>query len=61
LAEHGGLDVPYPWPDDAAGIFANAWSGFPGFYNTPGTITPQFSQVLPVWLAQAFATLGHHG
>jgi hypothetical protein len=61
FAQHGRRDVPYPWPEDADSIFAHAWLGFPGFYNTSATMTPQFSQLLPVWLAQAFATFGHHG
>ncbi len=61
MARHGRLDVPYPWPADAAGIFAAVWDGFPGFYKTPGTMTVQFGHLFPVWLAQAFATAGHHG
>ena len=61
FAQHGRRDIRYPWPEDANTIFADAWLGFPGFYNTSGTMTPQFSQLLPVWLAQAFTTFGHHG
>jgi hypothetical protein len=61
FAQHGRRDLPYPWPEDATAIFAGAWSGFPGFYNTSGTMTPQFSQLFPMCLAQAFATFGHAG
>lgn len=61
IAHHGRLDVPYPWPADSAGIFAKVWDGFPGFYETPGTMTVQFGHLFPVWLAQAYATLGQHG
>lgn len=61
IAHEGRLTVPYPWPADAAPIFADAWTGFPGFYRTPGRMTVQFSHLFPVWLAQAFATLGADG
>lgn len=61
LTHHGRLDVPYPWPEDATSIFAHAWLGFPGLYNTPGHMTVQFGHLFPVWLAQAFATLGAPG
>ena len=30
----------------------------PGFYQTAGTMTVQFGDLLPVWLAQAYATAG---
>lgn len=61
MAHHGRLDVPYPWPAAAGDIFVNGWGGFPGFYNTPGTMTVQFGHLFPVWLAQAYATFGQHG
>jgi hypothetical protein len=61
MAHHGRLDVPYPWPADAAATFANVWVGFPGFYKTADTMTPQFGHLFPVWLGQAFATLGGTG
>jgi len=61
LAHHGRLDVPYPWPSAAGDFFAPRWEGFSGLYQTPGTMTVQFSPLLPVWLGQAFATFGHHG
>jgi hypothetical protein len=61
LVHHGRLDVPYPWPSEAGEFFAPRWEGFPGLYQTPGTMTVQFSPLLPVWLGQAFATFGHHG
>ena len=61
LAQHGRLDVPYPWPVDAAPIFAENWVGFPGFYKTLPSMTVQFGQLFPVWLAQAYSTLGAGG
>jgi len=60
-AQHGRLDVPYPWPDDAHAIFANNWVGFPGFYKTPAVMTVQFGHLLPVWMAQAYGFLGAAG
>jgi hypothetical protein len=61
IARHGRLDVPYPWPENAHRIFADAWVGFPGFYKTESTMTVQFGHLFSVWLAQAFATLEKHG
>lgn len=61
IAEHGRIDVPYPWPADADAIFADSWVGFPGFYKTRPTMTVQFGHLFPVWLAQAYATFGIHG
>jgi hypothetical protein len=61
MVHHGKLDVPYPWPADANAIFADVWTGMPGFYNTPGTMTVQFGHLFPVWLAQAYATFGQYG
>ncbi len=34
---------------------------FPGFYLTSPNMTAQFGHLLPVWLAQAFSTLGRYG
>ncbi|HXQ20690.1 MAG TPA: hypothetical protein VN812_03390 [Candidatus Acidoferrales bacterium] len=61
MAHHGKLDVPYPWPADAAAMFSDVWVGFPGYYKTANTMTPQFGHLFPVWLAQAFASLGAGG
>lgn len=61
LARHGQLQVPYPFSPDLAPIFADAFIGFPGYYKTQPLMNPQFGHLLPVWLAQAFATLGQHG
>ncbi|MFI5364862.1 MAG: ArnT family glycosyltransferase [Candidatus Binatia bacterium] len=61
LAHHGRLDVPYPWPEDLRATFSDAWDGFPGFYETQPTMTVQFGHLFPVWMAQAFASLGPHG
>lgn len=61
LAHHGRLEVPYPWPPEAQAIFSDSWVGFPGFYKTAHAMTVQFGHLLPVWMAQAFATLGEHG
>lgn len=61
IAQHGRLDVPYPWPQDADSIFSEAFRGFPGFYRTQPFMTVQFAHLFPVWLAQAFSTFGPHG
>ncbi len=61
IAEHGRLDIPYPWPEELTGTFADSWVGFAGFFNTQPTMTAQFGHLFPVWLAQAFATFGHAG
>lgn len=61
LARHGRLDVPYPFPAEMRSIFFDVWVGYPGFYNTPGSMTAQFGHLFPVWLAQAFASFGAHG
>jgi hypothetical protein len=61
MAHHGTLEVPYPWSLADTSFFAPAWTGFPGFYKTPGTMTVQFGHLFSVWLAQAYATLGEQG
>jgi len=61
LANHGRLDLPYPWPADAAAIFADRWVGFPGFYKTQPTMTVQFGHLFSVWLAQAYGSFGAVG
>ena len=62
IAHHGRTDVPYPWPTDIHPDFSTGFSqNYPGLYPTKPTMTVQFSHLLPVWLAQAFSTLGHHG
>jgi hypothetical protein len=61
VAHHGTIDVPYPWPPDAQSIFFDKWVGFPGFYKTANAMTVQFGHLLPMWMAQAYATLGAAG
>ncbi|WP_337286849.1 hypothetical protein [Candidatus Methylomirabilis sp.] len=72
IAHHGRLDVPYPFPNELSDLFKEATptyqvvagltsSYFPGFYLTSPTITVQFGHLLPIWLAQAFSTLGRYG
>ena len=61
IANHGRMDVPYPWPENLNHIFSKVFREIPGFYPTPPTLTVQFPHTFPVWLAQAFATFGHHG
>jgi len=59
LAENGHLEVPYPWR-----IPSERPPGplqYPGFYTTKPALTPQFSHLLPAWLAQAWASLGSFG
>jgi len=60
LAHHGRLTVPYPWAAEDSDVLSH-WTGFPGFYNTPETLTVQFGHLFPVWLAQAYATAGPNG
>jgi 4-amino-4-deoxy-L-arabinose transferase-like glycosyltransferase len=61
IANHGRLDVPYPWPENVSNIFALYFGEFPGFYKTQPTMTAQFAHLFPVWLAQVFSTFGYHG
>jgi len=60
IAHHGRLDVPYPWPENLDPIFSNVFREVPGFFPNKSTMTVQFSHLFGVWLAQAFATFGHH-
>ena len=60
IAHHGRLDVPYPWPESLDTIFSKVFREVPGFFPTKTTMTVQFAHLFPVWLAQAFATFGHH-
>jgi len=61
IANHGRLDVPYPWNESHNSVFSNIFEGFPGFFKTKPTMTVQFAHLFPVWLAQAFSTFGHYG
>lgn len=61
IAERGTLTVPYPWPPELAPLFRPAFRAFPGFYATPGAMTPQFGHLFPAWLAQAYAAFGIGG
>jgi hypothetical protein len=59
MADHGRLDVPYPWP---AGQPVP-----PGFvdngqlFATQPTLTVRFSNLWPAWLAQTYAATGYEG
>ncbi|MBV9387074.1 MAG: hypothetical protein JOZ78_11670 [Chroococcidiopsidaceae cyanobacterium CP_BM_ER_R8_30] len=61
IAHHGRLDVPYPWNASDNSVFDKIFEGLPGFFRTKPTMTVQFAHLFPVWLAQAFSTLGYHG
>lgn len=61
IAHHGKLAVPHPWPASYDSIFRENFEAYSGLYQTEPTMTMQFSQLFPVWLAQAFSTMGHHG
>jgi hypothetical protein len=64
LAQHGRLDVPYPWPADLDLTFQEAFKeqlNLPGLHVTEPNLTVQFGHLFPVWLAQAFATFGAGG
>lgn len=51
LAEHGLLEVPYPWR--ATYEYVSGFVDYPGFYHQFTHLEPQFSHLLPVWLALA--------
>ncbi len=65
----GRLDIPYKNISDAvAAVIDTHWYEpqygkiyAPGFYLTVPTITVQFAHLLPVWLAQVFASFGFDG
>jgi hypothetical protein len=61
ISNHGKMDIPYPWPAEDEDIFADASHAFYGFYQTKPNLTVPYSHFFPVWLAQAYSTLGHHG
>lgn len=61
IAHHGRLDIPYPWPAQADALFFDAFERLTGTYKTRPTMQAGFGHLLPVWLAHAFATFGHHG
>lgn len=61
IANHGRLDIPYPWRRDEEVTFSQAFTGFSGVYQTMPTMTVQFGHLFPIWLAQAFSSFGHHG
>jgi hypothetical protein len=64
LAQHGRLDVPYPWPEDLDPSFKESLKtqlALPGLHVTEPTLTVQFAHLFPLWLAQAFATFGPGG
>lgn len=61
IANHGRLDVPYPWPEKLDHIFHKGVKEIPGFYTTKPNMTVQFAHLFPVWLSQAFSTFDYHG
>lgn len=61
IAREGRLAVPYPWPPDEAATFVAAYKGIPGFYCAPNGMRVQSSQLLSLWLAQAYAGAGLFG
>ena len=61
LATYGHATIAYPWPESLNGLFAASWGRFPGFLATYPTMTGQFPVTYPLWLGQAYATLGYHG
>jgi len=59
MANHGRLDVPYPWP-----LHESVPPGFiaPGnLYLTQPAMTVRFSNLWPAWLAQTYAATGYEG
>jgi hypothetical protein len=59
MANHGRLDVPYPWP---------ATESLPPGFLAPGnvfatepTMTVRFANLWPAWLAQTYAATGYEG
>ena len=61
IANHGRLDIPYPWSGDLDTIPSQVFRRIPGLYLTEPTITVQFAHLFQVWLAQAYSTFGYHG
>jgi hypothetical protein len=65
----GRLDIPYKFMTDAVdAVIDTFWYEpeygkmyAPGFYLTAPTITVQFAHLLPVWLAQVYASFGPAG
>jgi len=69
IERSGRLDIPYKAMSDAVeAVIDTHWYEpqygkmyAPGFYLTSPTITVQFAHLLPVWLAQVFASFGPAG
>lgn len=61
MANHGRSDIFYPWPENLKYLFDSTWAGFPGFFGFYPKMKGQFPHGFPVWLSQAYATLGYHG
>jgi hypothetical protein len=57
IANHGGQDVPNPWPSTEAP--PPGFDGYPGVYFTQPTLTVQFAHLYPAWLAQTYETAGY--
>ncbi|HUG48947.1 MAG TPA: glycosyltransferase family 39 protein, partial [Candidatus Limnocylindria bacterium] len=59
MANHGRLDVPYPWP---AGTAMPAGFLPPGvLFATEPNMTVRFANLWPAWLAQTWAAFGYEG
>lgn len=61
IAQHGRLDIPYPWPAELHETFYDAFIRFSGTFRTEPTMTPAFGHVLPVLFAQAASGFGDAG
>jgi hypothetical protein len=65
LSHHGRYDAEYPYPQNLETVFRKNTLGkrlfYRGVYHTGTTITFQFAQAFPLWLAQMFASLGYSG
>ncbi|MBI3765203.1 MAG: hypothetical protein HY277_01700 [Ignavibacteriales bacterium] len=61
IANHGTMDVPYPYSPADSALLNPVFEGFPGFYKTQPTMTMQFAHLFPVWLAEAYGSFGLEG
>jgi hypothetical protein len=61
IARHGSVDVPYPWPAELARQFPSGFARLRGTWPTGDHLTVVFGHVFPLWLAQAYGTLGMPG
>ena len=74
IAQHGRLDLPYPWHGATSAALAEGLKGhsphkskffgnhvFLGFQKKGPRLAAEFGHVWPMWLAQAYATAGPTG